>query len=181
MISLLKLVLYKDIYSGWYFNKAGNLLINSLKSHVAVRSSHQRCSKKKVFLKMQQNSQENICARFLRTPFLQNTSGRLLLNSSSLASIRRQFLFTKHLIAFFLGFVRIILTFLVLQSQDIQCIVFLPIKTSRDVLHNLENPIILYIYISYCYITPSAQQVLSSHKCRVQLNEEFFQGSQWWF
>ena len=62
-----------------------------------VRSSHQRCSMKKMFLKISKNSQENNCAsvsflikgvekeavaqvlpmsfeKFLRTPFLQNTS-----------------------------------------------------------------------------------------------------------
>ena len=70
------------------------------------KSSHRRCSLKKVFLEISQNSQENTCAtvhffnkvaglllkkrlwhrrfpvsfvKFLRTPFLQNTSGRLLL------------------------------------------------------------------------------------------------------
>ena len=62
------------------------------------RSSQQRCFMKKVFLEISQNSQENTCARvsflkkrlwqrcfpvnfvkFLRTPFLQNTSVRLLL------------------------------------------------------------------------------------------------------
>ena len=71
------------------------------------RSSHWRCSVKKMFLEISQNSQENTCARislliklqastlfkkslwhrcfpvnfskFLRTPFLQNTSRRLLL------------------------------------------------------------------------------------------------------
>ena len=61
------------------------------------RSSHQRCSIKKALLKSSQNSQESSCARvseacnfikketlrnfakFLRTPSLQNTSGRLLL------------------------------------------------------------------------------------------------------
>ena len=69
------------------------------------RSSHRRCSIKKLFLKISQNSQENTCARvsflnksqvapatilkkealaqnfakFLRTPFLQNISGTLLL------------------------------------------------------------------------------------------------------
>ena len=71
------------------------------------RSSHQSCFTKKVFLEISQDSQESICARvffliklqvwglqqkslwyrcfpvnfvkFLRTPFLQNTSGRLLL------------------------------------------------------------------------------------------------------
>ena len=63
-----------------------------------ARSSHRRCSIKKMFLKNSQNSQENTCARvsflnkvaglrrfplnfanFLRIPFLQNTSERLLL------------------------------------------------------------------------------------------------------
>ena len=62
------------------------------------RSSHRMCSVEKVFLEISQNSQENTCARvsfliklpglrpfpinfvkFLRTFFLQNTSGRLLL------------------------------------------------------------------------------------------------------
>ena len=89
--------------------------------HVIVRSSHWRCSVKKMFFKISQNSQENTrtrvsflirlqvlglrlylkrdygglklylkkrlwhryfpvnVAKFLRTPFLQNTSGRLLL------------------------------------------------------------------------------------------------------
>ena len=64
---------------------------------LSLRSSHRRNSLKKLFLKISQNSQENTCARasflikvflhrcfpvnfanFLRTPFLQNTSGRLL-------------------------------------------------------------------------------------------------------
>ena len=51
------------------------------------RSSHQRCSvKKKVFLEISQNSQENTCARasFLikLQAFLQNTYGRLLLKNT---------------------------------------------------------------------------------------------------
>ena len=69
------------------------------------RSSHRRCSVKKVFLEISQNSQGNTCARislfkkrpwgrcfpvnfakFLRTPFLQNTSGRLLLKLSNFVS-----------------------------------------------------------------------------------------------
>ena len=72
----------------------------SLFRFVLFRSSHPRCSVKKVFSEISQNSQENTCARlffnkvaglslcrrcfpmnfvkFLRTPFLQNTSGRLL-------------------------------------------------------------------------------------------------------
>ena len=65
------------------------------------RSSHQRCSVRKVFLEISQNSQENTCAsarpetllkkrlshrcfhvnfvKFLSTPFSQNTSWQLLL------------------------------------------------------------------------------------------------------
>ena len=55
------------------------------------RSNHRRCSVKKVFLKILQNCQKRTCVRvrhwfstdsftkFLRTLFLQNTSGRLLL------------------------------------------------------------------------------------------------------
>ena len=65
------------------------------------RSNHERCSIKKVFLEISQNSQENTCARvsfliklqalgkvpvnfakFLRIPFLQNTSGQLLLKKT---------------------------------------------------------------------------------------------------
>ena len=54
---------------------------------------------KKVFLEISQNSQENTCVRacfliklqacvkFLRTPFLQNTSGRLLLAVESLTFV----------------------------------------------------------------------------------------------
>ena len=80
-----------QIYVGW-------LLCNVI--ILIFRSSHQSCSIKKMFLEVSQNSQENICARvsflikkrlwhrcfptnfakFLRTPFLQNTSGRLLLD-----------------------------------------------------------------------------------------------------
>ena len=71
-----------------------------------IRRSYRKCSVKKVFLKISQNSQVNTCARYyflinlqarsatllikriwyrcfpvnsVRTPFLQNTSGRLLL------------------------------------------------------------------------------------------------------
>ena len=45
------------------------------------RSNHRRCSIKKMLLKSSQNSQVNTCVgvSFLRTPFLQNTFGRLLL------------------------------------------------------------------------------------------------------
>ena len=82
------------------------------KTFMTYRSSHQRCSVKKVFLEISQNSQENTCARvsfliklqdwsarllkkrlwqrcfpvnfakFLRKPCLQNTSGRMLLNTA---------------------------------------------------------------------------------------------------
>ena len=72
------------------------------------RSSHQRFSVRKVFLKISQNSQENTCARvfflnkvaslraatllkrrlwfvkFSGTPFLKNTPGRLLLITLSI-------------------------------------------------------------------------------------------------
>ena len=70
-------------------------------NHSPFRSSHGRCSMKKIFLKISQNSQENTCARVrpatllkkrlwhrcfpvnfakvLRTSFLQNTSGSLFL------------------------------------------------------------------------------------------------------
>ena len=75
------------------------------------RSSHQGCPMKEVFLKISQNSQENTCARvsfliklldllknrlwhscfpvdfakFLRTPFLENTFGLLLLEGERLS------------------------------------------------------------------------------------------------
>ena len=47
------------------------------------RSSHQRCSIKKVFLEISQNSQENTCARIFGKNVSQNTSGRLLLQLSA--------------------------------------------------------------------------------------------------
>ena len=64
------------------------------------RSSHQRCSIKKVFFKISLVSQENTSARlhkcfpvnfvnFLRIPFLQNLSGRLLLLFQESLSIGR--------------------------------------------------------------------------------------------
>ena len=72
-----------------------------------IRSSHQKCSVEKVFLEISQNSQENSCvrvlfmptlfkkrlwhrcfpvnfAKYLRTPFLQNTSRRQRLSISLL-------------------------------------------------------------------------------------------------
>ena len=60
----------------------------------SCRSSHFRCSIKKMFLKNSQFSKENTCVRvgvsflilkFLREPFLQNTSERLLLQLASAA------------------------------------------------------------------------------------------------
>ena len=83
--------------------------LNTLSTESICRNNHRRCSMKNVFLKIWQNSQENTCvrvsfvnkiigwgpqlylkrdwrrcfpvnfAKFLRTPFLQNTSGRLFL------------------------------------------------------------------------------------------------------
>ena len=88
--------------------KISQAVPNFLK-HYYFRSSHLRCSVKKMFLEISQNSQEITCGRdsflikfqarpatllkkrlwyrsfpvnfvrFLRTPFLQNTSGRHLL------------------------------------------------------------------------------------------------------
>ena len=81
---------------------------NCKTNHILDRSSYRRCSIRKVFLEISQNSRESTCARvsflinfikfikvikkrlwhicfpvnfakFLRTPFLQNTYGRLLL------------------------------------------------------------------------------------------------------
>ena len=73
-------------------------LFNSIFSFcMSLEAFTHRCSAKKVFLEISQNSQENTCARasfkkrvwhrcfpvnfviFLRTPFLQKTSWRLLL------------------------------------------------------------------------------------------------------
>ena len=92
----------------WIYKTEGKInqsVLNFLK-HYYFRSSHLRCSLKKVFLEISQNSQENICARdyFLiklqayfikkesvaqvfscefceisKNTFFQNTSGRLLL------------------------------------------------------------------------------------------------------
>ena len=75
-----------------YFNFSGELISYKFTS---FRSSHRRWSVKNGFLEISQNSQENTCARvsflilwhrcfpvnftkFLRAPFLQNTSGRVL-------------------------------------------------------------------------------------------------------
>ena len=91
---------YLNFSVGWF---------KTINNVVAFRSSHQGCSVRKVFFKISQNSQVNSCARvsfliklqasafnfikketlaqvfscdfskFLRTPFLQNTTERLLL------------------------------------------------------------------------------------------------------
>ena len=82
--------------------------------YLIIRSSHRMCSVKKVFLEILQNSQENTYARvsfltptlfqkrlwhrcflvnfskFLRTPFLQNTSRRLLLNQQKISKLDQQ-------------------------------------------------------------------------------------------
>ena len=81
----------------------GNIVsIDTLADTATIRSSHRGCSVRKGVLRNLQNSQENTCAglipatlfkkrlwlrcflvkfaKFLRTPFLQNISGRLLLN-----------------------------------------------------------------------------------------------------
>ena len=75
-----------------------HITVNDISVGVEAEAVVQRCSVKKVFLEISQNSQENTCARvsflitllkkrlwhrcfpvnfakFLRTPFLQNTSG----------------------------------------------------------------------------------------------------------
>ena len=88
-----------------------------LESSLLVRSSHRRCSvRRKHFLEISQNSQENSCARvsfwrkrllkkrlwhrcfpvnfakFPRTPFLQNTSGRLFLSKERREKINLNFM-----------------------------------------------------------------------------------------
>ena len=68
--------------------------IISTNSTAKIRTSRQRSLEKNVFLEILQSSQEKTCSRaffykvaglrpkkFLRTPFLQNTSGRLLLKN----------------------------------------------------------------------------------------------------
>ena len=88
------------IWTWWFHMSSGMvfftvLAVELLSKLLQVRSSHQRCSMKKGFLKNSQNSQEHTCARiwetlwhrcflvnfakFLRIPFLQNNLGRLLL------------------------------------------------------------------------------------------------------
>ena len=96
--------------------KISQAVPNFLK-HYYFRSNYLRCSVKKVFLEISHNSQDNTCARdsfliklqarlatllkkslwyryfpvnfakFLRTPFSQNTSGRLLLFIRVMAAI----------------------------------------------------------------------------------------------
>ena len=95
------------IWNNYHFWDKGSRNLNGF--DYVFRSSHRRCFVKNVFLEMSQNLQKNICARvffnkvaglrpatlfkkrlwhkcfpgnfakFLRTPFLQNTSDRMLL------------------------------------------------------------------------------------------------------
>ena len=91
---------YYEIFCNSIWTALSNLSV-SRRSKFSSLSSHQRCSVKKVFLEISQNSQENTCARvsfliklqasgsgtgvFLwilwnsKNNFLQNASGRLLL------------------------------------------------------------------------------------------------------
>ena len=57
------------------------VLEQKISTGAIVRSSHQRCSAKKLFFKMSQNSQEPPVnfGKLLRASFLKNNSGRLLL------------------------------------------------------------------------------------------------------
>ena len=89
-------------FSSYYkLSYTGDIFVRTRKKIDEFRSSHRRYSVKKVFLQISQNSQENTCAsvsflikllalgvtqviscefrEILRIPFLQNTSGRLLL------------------------------------------------------------------------------------------------------
>ena len=71
------------------------------------KSNHRRCSVKKVFLKILQNWQKRTCVRvrhwfstdsftkFLRTLFLQNTSGRLLLMKNLIVKNFNSFVFPE--------------------------------------------------------------------------------------
>ena len=75
-------------YEGITYIKIEKGKLYKSKQNTMARSSYRRCSIKKVFLKISINSQESLwhkcfpvnLSQFLRTPFLQNTSGRLLLN-----------------------------------------------------------------------------------------------------
>ena len=62
--------------------------------YAVTEAAIQRCSVKKVFLKISQNSQENTCARvsfkFLRTPFFIEHLRWLLLHLSTMAQKRKQ-------------------------------------------------------------------------------------------
>ena len=104
-------LLFKNQGDSWVINSKCDHMITICSTCRKSKSSHRRCSVKKMFLGISQNSQENTCARvsiliklqacnfilkyrlwhrcfpvnfvkFLRTPFLQNTSGRLLLKIS---------------------------------------------------------------------------------------------------
>ena len=108
---------------------------------LSLRSSHRRNSLKKLFLKISQNSQENTCARasflikvflhrcfpvnfanFLRTPFLQNTSGRLLRKHVENCYIKRHHVYFNLLWLFWISlsmniFFLIIVSFIIVTRQ----------------------------------------------------------------
>ena len=58
----------KEVYFTYNKNNVSNLLkceilINNFPELINIRGSHQRCSIKKLFLEISQNSHENTCAR----------------------------------------------------------------------------------------------------------------------
>ena len=78
---------------GWQHNQHNHIpatpprkrpLVMALHFCLVFRSSHQRCSVKKGFLRnFTKFTGKHLCqvfVKFLRTPFLQNTSGRILLS-----------------------------------------------------------------------------------------------------
>ena len=84
-------------YGGWQHNQHNRIptsqppppsrkrpLVMALHFCLVFRSSHQRCSVKKVVLRnFTKFTGKHLCqvfVKFLRTPFLQNTSGRILLS-----------------------------------------------------------------------------------------------------
>ena len=105
MLSLFFQVPFNMKFSCWYIF----ISFLWLPWNCRERSSHQRCSVKKLFLvffnkaySLLKKSHWHWCffvnfAKFLRTPFLQNTSGRLLLQGRStiLRSIRPGLLYEK--------------------------------------------------------------------------------------
>ena len=74
-------------------------LLNKLLLQLQLgRSSHWRCSAKKVFLKISQNSQKNTCARvsfFIKLPAKKETPGQLF--SCECCKIFKNTLSTEHL------------------------------------------------------------------------------------